>query len=299
MRRWTAMAAPLAMALVLFVPGTAKASVVWDGDASKGTGVFALIGSNCASPGSVTVVSDDSRGKIFRFRKPAGLERCESRGIANNGQKYHFVNGRTYYLGWSFRLSNPVNNHAVFQWKSYGNHIQNWPVVLKMVDGKLTMLQRQPNNVVHTPWSKTITATNWNHIVLGLHLSDQTTGGWVELWLNGAKQTFTNGSQRWAARTWDDINDPKWGVYGADASSVDNHLDDLKVGTTYADVATSSEPTPTEPPQDTYPAWAPGTPYTVDAQVSYDGRNYRCLQAHTSQTGWEPPNTPALWQEVT
>src|ERR1700722_2038412 len=25
---------------------------------------------------------------------------------------------------------------------------------------------------------------------------------------------------------------------------------------------------------------------------------YKCLQAHTSQVGWEPPNVPALWQRV-
>ena len=29
------------------------------------------------------------------------------------------------------------------------------------------------------------------------------------------------------------------------------------------------------------------------------GRQYECLQAHTSQEGWEPPNVPALWQTVT
>ena len=25
---------------------------------------------------------------------------------------------------------------------------------------------------------------------------------------------------------------------------------------------------------------------------------YKCIQAHTSQVGWEPPNVPALWQPV-
>ncbi|WP_349290090.1 carbohydrate-binding protein [Thermoanaerobacterium thermosaccharolyticum] len=23
---------------------------------------------------------------------------------------------------------------------------------------------------------------------------------------------------------------------------------------------------------------------------------YKCIQAHTSLVGWEPPNVPALWQ---
>jgi chitin-binding protein len=45
-------------------------------------------------------------------------------------------------------------------------------------------------------------------------------------------------------------------------------------------------------------AWAPNIPYAVNAQVSYGGHTYKCLQAHTSLTGWEPPNVPALWQLI-
>ncbi len=41
-----------------------------------------------------------------------------------------------------------------------------------------------------------------------------------------------------------------------------------------------------------------GHGYTVSALVTYGGHTYRCLQAHTSQVGWEPPNVPALWQLV-
>lgn len=44
-----------------------------------------------------------------------------------------------------------------------------------------------------------------------------------------------------------------------------------------------------------YPEWAAGTEYAIGKRVRYDGRLYRCVQAHTSQEGWEPPNTPALW----
>jgi hypothetical protein len=34
----------------------------------------------------------------------------------------------------------------------------------------------------------------------------------------------------------------------------------------------------------------------VGAQVLFDGVRYRCRQAHTSQAGWTPPATPALWE---
>ncbi|WP_373426164.1 carbohydrate-binding protein [Paenibacillus radicibacter] len=41
--------------------------------------------------------------------------------------------------------------------------------------------------------------------------------------------------------------------------------------------------------------WAPGVAYKVGDLVSYGGSTYQCLQAHTSLTGWEPANVPALW----
>ncbi|WP_269770241.1 glycosyl hydrolase family 18 protein [Cystobacter fuscus] len=43
-------------------------------------------------------------------------------------------------------------------------------------------------------------------------------------------------------------------------------------------------------------AWAPNTSYAVGALVTYGGATYKCIQAHTSLTGWEPPNVPALWE---
>ena len=47
-----------------------------------------------------------------------------------------------------------------------------------------------------------------------------------------------------------------------------------------------------------YPAWAVGQAHTAGYKVQHGGKLWRCLQAHTSQTGWEPENTPALWTEV-
>lgn len=33
----------------------------------------------------------------------------------------------------------------------------------------------------------------------------------------------------------------------------------------------------------------------VLAYPDAEGELYECIQAHTSQEGWEPPNTPTLW----
>ena len=47
-----------------------------------------------------------------------------------------------------------------------------------------------------------------------------------------------------------------------------------------------------------YPEWAAGTDYAVGFKAQHSGRLWRCLQAHTSQEGWEPENVPALWEEL-
>lgn len=44
-----------------------------------------------------------------------------------------------------------------------------------------------------------------------------------------------------------------------------------------------------------FPAWEVDTAYAVGDRRKYNDKLYRCVQAHTSQEGWEPPNVPALW----
>ena len=44
-------------------------------------------------------------------------------------------------------------------------------------------------------------------------------------------------------------------------------------------------------------AWAANVSYATGDIASYGGKGYDCRQGHTSLTGWEPPNVPALWQE--
>lgn len=48
-----------------------------------------------------------------------------------------------------------------------------------------------------------------------------------------------------------------------------------------------------------YPEWAAGTAYTVGYKVRRGGKLWRCIQAHTSQAGWEPSTaTASLWEEI-
>lgn len=47
-----------------------------------------------------------------------------------------------------------------------------------------------------------------------------------------------------------------------------------------------------------FPAWAADTEYTLNQRIRYADKLYKCVQAHTSQADWTPPDTPALWTEV-
>jgi chitinase len=65
----------------------------------------------------------------------------------------------------------------------------------------------------------------------------------------------------------------------------------------------TTRPTTTPPttPPTTQPGgttWAANHAYKIGDVVTYNGVSYRCIQAHTSLTGWEPPNVPALWQRL-
>lgn len=47
-----------------------------------------------------------------------------------------------------------------------------------------------------------------------------------------------------------------------------------------------------------FPAWAYPVNYVVGNRVSDGGKLYKCQQAHTSQDGWKPSATPALWVAI-
>lgn len=50
---------------------------------------------------------------------------------------------------------------------------------------------------------------------------------------------------------------------------------------------------------DIYSEWNANSPgYTVGYRVLYNGKLYKCLQAHTPQEAWTPTEAPSLWAEI-
>ena len=44
--------------------------------------------------------------------------------------------------------------------------------------------------------------------------------------------------------------------------------------------------------------WKPDMTVAVNERLCYQDKLYKCVQSHTTQTGWEPDKVPALWTEV-
>ena len=47
-----------------------------------------------------------------------------------------------------------------------------------------------------------------------------------------------------------------------------------------------------------FPRWTIDRAYVVGDKVQRNGKLWRCIQAHTSQIGWEPENVASLWTEI-
>ncbi len=45
-----------------------------------------------------------------------------------------------------------------------------------------------------------------------------------------------------------------------------------------------------------FAAWQSGVKYEANVLRSYEGKLYRCMQAHTSQEDWTPDNASSLWK---
>ena len=47
-----------------------------------------------------------------------------------------------------------------------------------------------------------------------------------------------------------------------------------------------------------FAGWEVGVAYAVGQLRAYEGKLYKCVQAHTSQADWTPDVVPALWKKI-
>ncbi len=247
-KRYGVLGLSVAAACWLSGLGSASASVLWDGDASKGTGVFgASVGSNCPN-GTISVVNDSTWGKVFRFLchdNGTTKTRCEGSRMKN----FQPSNTGTYYFGWKQKwgpLPTKVGKWQVLeQVHLSGAGASGGPVPFGLHvpgDGQMHFQYQNPSGTPRDFWTHSLPLNSWHHYTYHIKMSTSESSGWVEFWYDGTMQTLKNGSKRYPS-AWahhDSTSYWKWGIYrsgsGGPIGDSYAYLARAKAGTTYADV---------------------------------------------------------------
>jgi hypothetical protein len=236
--------APLLAALM--ISATARAEVLWDGDASKGLGVFKEIQD---LNGTITVVDDPTYGKVFKFV-------CNDNGGTKARTEVSYMAGYTldpkngdYYIAWRSKWGPLPTRKGKWQVLSQIHHDPvglGGPVPFGLSvpgDGMMHFnAQEQPSGREYSMWDHPLPLNEWHHYIVHTKMGYTLTTGYCEIWYDGVKQKLTNGMDRigcqmsrpGAGSHW------KWGVYrsgagGAIGQSV-HYLARPKMGTTLEDV---------------------------------------------------------------
>lgn len=75
----------------------------------------------------------------------------------------------------------------------------------------------------------------------------------------------------------------------------DEYIDEGDVYDKVLDMLTDEQ---AEQVPEAFHEWAPNTAYKVGDRRRYKDVLYKCLQAHTSQVGWEPDIATSLWAKI-
>lgn len=180
--------------------------------------------------------SQASNGVIAIY-KPASSARAEVRDPGN----IVIENGKKYYFSWRFMLTSTVTNNAIFQWKSYGEPMtQNYPIVIKFINGVLHVLQFQTPHDQNVLFRKQLSENQWYSHMIAISVSDQPQGGTIEYWFEGVQyELISHGDNKtiWPCKTWDGSSiSPKFGIYGAVGTDITSNVQNLLVGETLQDM---------------------------------------------------------------
>ncbi|MGW1836092.1 heparin lyase I family protein [Streptomyces sp. BBFR2] len=200
----------LALPVTAFPGGAASAEsaaprrVLWTPDIEAGPSAFP--GIQC-SGGSFGVVSDPAKGKVWRARQPGGQERCEAVGP-------DLEPGSVFSLSWSSRTDiRDSKNRYIFQLKcSPSSGTANHPVELDATRDRVRLQAWTHDHTAVPLWTAPVKNGTWHSYTLKLR--EGRTDGTLELWFDGVKQKFADGSTRYTGTTYDGTRDYlKWGSY--------------------------------------------------------------------------------------
>ena len=95
---------------------------------------------------------------------------------------------------------------------------------------------------------------------------------------------------------YEDYTEPEVETYVKDVPSADDIVSQLKELAQTQVVALTDDEAKKVPAL--FPVWATDEAYAVGDRVYYNGSLYKCVQAHTSQSTWNPKDAASLWQNV-
>jgi len=237
-------AASLMLASILC--GQADSAVLWDGDASKGTGVF---GSLQPVNGTISVVTDPQYGKVFKIV-------CNDKGTPKARSEVYRMRGitlsntGTYYVGWRSKWGPLPTKAGKWQVRSQihlsGPGAPGGPVPFGLSvpgDGQMYFNAQDPQGRSSPMWSHSLPIGSWHSYVMRIQMGESLSSGSCEIWYDGVQQTLANGQKRipCAMAHANATSYFKWGVYrsgrGGPIGQSVHHLWRPRLGTTYADVA--------------------------------------------------------------
>jgi len=238
----------LATALGVFLCQPAKASILWDGDASHGTSVFGSLNIE-NNPGTITVVTDAQQGQVFRmicYDNGSTKVRTEGSRMRN----FQPLAGQTYWFGWKHKwgpLPTKCGKWQVLeQIHLSGTGAAGGPVPFGLhVDGcdaNMEFEYQKPSGTAVNFLVMPLPLNSWHSFMYHEKWSTSESDGYVEFWYDGTMKTLANGQTRYPA-AWCFPNSTsywKWGIYrsgsGGPIGTSYAYLWRPRAGTTQADV---------------------------------------------------------------
>jgi hypothetical protein len=235
---------------VSLMAGSAQATLLWDGDAKKGTGVF---GSLQPVNGTITIVDDPAMGKVFKIvcednantKARSEVSRMAGVTLSNTGD---------YYIAWRSKWGPLPTKAGKWQVLSQihldGPGSMGGPVPFGLSvpgDGMMHFNAQDPTSKSTSMWDHALPLDSWHRYIVHTKMAEDLTGA-CEIWFDGVKQTLTNGKQTIpcamahpnSGSYW------KWGVYrsgsGGPIGESVHYLAHPMMGTTLDDVMSDGLP---------------------------------------------------------
>ncbi|KAJ5452904.1 Concanavalin A-like lectin/glucanase subgroup [Penicillium cf. griseofulvum] len=153
--------------------------------------------------------------------------------------EYHpkgmITSDKTYYIGYQFSLADIEQSLMEYAANNAADGGANIPLSLEFKSGQIHLRYQSSWTTGRvTQWSQTLTTNTVYSFGIVVNTGSP---GWVELYFDGKKQTFsTSGTTRLTANTFPGLAEPKFGIYRGEAVAIDSYVYRIQIGTSLSDI---------------------------------------------------------------